>query len=100
LAQDAALIRVIHKRRRSLLRLPLSRWAKTKALAFCWLAVQKSFEWAPREPDTNARIVFRRFRAIYPRFTLVIDVYSHELLIFLLVSHLFVQLRITLILLI
>ena len=89
MARAAALIRVIHKRRRSLLRLPLSRWAETKALAFRWLAVRKSFEWAPREPDTNARIFFRRFRAIYPRFTLVIEVYSHESLIFFSVSHLF-----------
>ena len=69
----------IHKRRKSLFFLLLSRWEETKALILCWVFVRVSLEWAPIKVDANKRIFFRRLRAVYPRLTLVIE--SNETLL-------------------
>src|SRR5271170_6492297 len=69
---QAALMRVIHRERKSRLRLRRSRKAFFHACMMDWLAAMNRVESEPRKPFAYFRIFLWRFCRTLPRFTLAI----------------------------
>lgn len=70
--RTAALIRVIQRLLKSRRRWSRSRWEAESAFKARWFAVRKRVEEEPRNPLAIFKILFRRLRATFPRFTRVI----------------------------
>ena len=76
--RTAALILVIQRLLKSRRRWSRSRCEAESAFKACWFAVRKSVEEEPRNPFAIFKILFRRLRATFPRFTrviLLLDIY-------------------------
>ncbi len=76
--RTAALILVIQRLLKSRRRWSRSRWEAESAFKACWFAVRKRVEEEPRNPFAIFKILFRRLRATFPRFTrviLLLDIY-------------------------
>lgn len=71
-ARIAAFKRVIHNRRKLRFFFRRFAYAERKAFMFCWFAVLKSNEAAPRKPFVNFNTFLCLFLETFPRFTRVI----------------------------
>jgi len=72
-AREPALIRRIHKRRKSRFFLRRSLYEDESAFKLRCCAVRKRVECDPRNPRFRSKILLRRFLATFPRFTRVIS---------------------------